>query len=617
MSAFKQTFRKIRIGLGKRLFDRSKRRDIVFDMTEAKSILFRRYDDKIGDMTAATPLFREIKLNNPRVKIMVLCGKNSADIIKYNPYVDEIFISKKRFWDFFVYLKIRGKADIGYDFDGFAPKFMHMFFWRVVKPKFIIGCQKKDFNIYDLSLDFTDAEFNNRHILYRHIKFLNLLGISTSVLKYDVFIPDDCIEVKKAKYKIASMETLKMRDCGGYEKSGKDDLAKMDSGGFSIAGGVCNSESEIILNKERGKTSICSSEERETLKMQGALSSLLALLRHKQLLSSLLAQPTPRSKVGNAPPNNSQELKVKSEKLKIEEKGDIVGVKAQTPGVIAAEAAIHFRRLSLILNSVSRFLSLYNPKSKKGEILKTKRFCGYRRNAPDGGAVGDSDKNLRPARPLDSKSLLPSTQQSDSADKEVRLNKKEQNRQRLAARFCDSLFSKISAANAAPEIFECWGGWDGTDEKQIKQSAYIVFNPFADSQHKWICLEKVKELIFEIQKITDFPIYVLSHLKNYDFGKYSFSGNVSLIKVNSILESASIIKESFLVISPDTSIVHIASAFSKPTIALYCNDIVLWGPNNPNAVVLYANPINSISADSVCGALKTIFANHSADIVKQ
>ncbi|MDR0485537.1 MAG: hypothetical protein LBH29_02285, partial [Elusimicrobiota bacterium] len=51
-------------------------------------------------------------------------------------------------------------------------------------------------------------------------------------------------------------------------------------------------------------------------------------------------------------------------------------------------------------------------------------------------------------------SLLPSTQQSDSADRAGRLNKKEQNRQRLAARFCDTLISKISAANAASEIFE-------------------------------------------------------------------------------------------------------------------------------------------------------------------
>ncbi|MDR0485758.1 MAG: hypothetical protein LBH29_03415, partial [Elusimicrobiota bacterium] len=42
------------------------------------------------------------------------------------------------------------------------------------------------------------------------------------------------------------------------------------------------------------------------------------------------------------------------------------------------------------------------------------------------------------ARPLDSKSLLPFAQRSDSADRAWRLNKKEQNRQRLAARFCDT-----------------------------------------------------------------------------------------------------------------------------------------------------------------------------------
>ncbi|MDR0485163.1 MAG: glycosyltransferase [Elusimicrobiota bacterium] len=47
-------------------------------------------------------------------------------------------------------------------------------------------------------------------------------------------------------------------------------------------------------------------EFRRKPKMQSALSNLLALLRHKQLLSNLLAQPTPRSKVGNALTNNSR-----------------------------------------------------------------------------------------------------------------------------------------------------------------------------------------------------------------------------------------------------------------------------------------------------------------------
>ena len=58
------------------------------------------------------------------------------------------------------------------------------------------------------------------------------------------------------------------------------------------------------------------------------------------------------------------------------------------------------------------------------------------------------------------------------------------------------------------------------------------------------------------------------------------------------METALLIKESALVITPDTSIVHIASAFSIPTIAIYREDkkgehnLITWGPNSDKATII-------------------------------
>lgn len=54
-------------------------------------------------------------------------------------------------------------------------------------------------------------------------------------------------------------------------------------------------------------------------------------------------------------------------------------------------------------------------------------------------------------------------------------------------------------------------------------------------------------------------------------------------KTKTIFHSISLIKYANLVISPDTSIIHIASAFEKPLIAFYSQDeenFVNWHPNN-------------------------------------
>jgi len=55
------------------------------------SVLFLRYD-RIGDMIVTTPVFRNLKQLNPALKIGVFASETNAEIIRYNPYVDTVYV---------------------------------------------------------------------------------------------------------------------------------------------------------------------------------------------------------------------------------------------------------------------------------------------------------------------------------------------------------------------------------------------------------------------------------------------------------------------------------------------------------------------------------------------
>lgn len=88
-----------------------------------KKVLFLR-NDHIGDMVYSTQIFRELKKKFPNVKIGVVASPGNSQIIKKDPYVDEIFEidlfwrrGLKGFLDYFKVLKKikRRKFDVGID----------------------------------------------------------------------------------------------------------------------------------------------------------------------------------------------------------------------------------------------------------------------------------------------------------------------------------------------------------------------------------------------------------------------------------------------------------------------------------------------------------------------
>jgi ADP-heptose:LPS heptosyltransferase len=67
------------------------------DIKSVKHILIFRYD-RIGDMIVTTPIFRLLKQANPALSIGVLASEANAEIIRYNPFVDDIYILHRKFF---------------------------------------------------------------------------------------------------------------------------------------------------------------------------------------------------------------------------------------------------------------------------------------------------------------------------------------------------------------------------------------------------------------------------------------------------------------------------------------------------------------------------------------
>jgi ADP-heptose:LPS heptosyltransferase len=147
----------------------------------------------------------------------------------------------------------------------------------------------------------------------------------------------------------------------------------------------------------------------------------------------------------------------------------------------------------------------------------------------------------------------------------------------------------------------------------------IIINPFSASKHRRLSIKKLKELIALIENGFNCCIFILCQEKNKRKVISLENDRTIIAPFRSILGSAALIKYADIVITPDTSIVHIAAAFDKKTIALYRDysnsyekTDIIWGPNNPNAVQLsvdtnrFGNDIENIPNADILSALQKI-----------
>ena len=107
-------------------------------------------------------------------------------------------------------------------------------------------------------------------------------------------------------------------------------------------------------------------------------------------------------------------------------------------------------------------------------------------------------------------------------------------------------------------------------------------------------LKKILEGLFNAN--NNIQIIILSSPNRYKYIKGQVSGFglkhvASSYLTETILDAAALIKQMDLVISPDTSIVHIASAFNIPTISIHENNLkshTLFAPKSDHSITVFS-----------------------------
>ncbi|WP_434778885.1 glycosyltransferase family 9 protein [Neisseria sp. Ec49-e6-T10] len=144
------------------------------------------------------------------------------------------------------------------------------------------------------------------------------------------------------------------------------------------------------------------------------------------------------------------------------------------------------------------------------------------------------------------------------------------------------------------------------DKKKI-----VVLNPYTALKQKDLSIEQIKHIIFTVSSYEDVVIIVIGQQEK--IAALSFLG-VELFPFKEFLQAVVLIKKADYIVSPDTSIVHVAAAFQKPLVTMYRKDrsdnfaSKEWGPNNSRSIQLLTSNehefVSSIRVDEIDKAIK-------------
>jgi len=155
-----------------------------------------------------------------------------------------------------------------------------------------------------------------------------------------------------------------------------------------------------------------------------------------------------------------------------------------------------------------------------------------------------------------------------------------------------------------------------------KASQFIIgLNIEGSNDEKKISKEDVKKIILGLHSMDNNIIIILLHKPNdrdwvsklipNEAVSYAFPS----YPTDSVIDLAAILDNLDLIISPDTSIVHMACAFNKPLVAIYRNHMPLfkiWHPiSDFNYVVFsdYEDSLKSIDVDSIVNKTSKLMQN--------
>nr|ATZ71580.1 LOS biosynthesis enzyme LBGB [Enterobacter sp. HP19] len=126
--------------------------------------------------------------------------------------------------------------------------------------------------------------------------------------------------------------------------------------------------------------------------------------------------------------------------------------------------------------------------------------------------------------------------------------------------------------------------------KGLGSKKIIAFVPYGSVSSRFFSDEQIYSILGYFSHYYN-ELHVMIIGEQSKIKDIKVRGNVSKNLSPSFFTAAQIIKESVLVISPDTSIVHLSKAFNKRMICFYPSKVVgdgadnadVWGPNYDNA----------------------------------
>ena len=196
---FQDYMRAKRLKIGKYIWDRKEKAKIVegdnfLKDNSIKSILFLRYDGKIGDMIVNSLMFREIKKVYSDIKIGVIARGTAIDIIRENPNVDKIYEyykDRKKIKDLALKIK-KEKYDLLIDFSEML-RVNQMMLINLCRARINTGLDRKDWELFDLSIE-SGKDFKwTEHITKRYLAYLIKLGLKKENINisYDIYLKDE------------------------------------------------------------------------------------------------------------------------------------------------------------------------------------------------------------------------------------------------------------------------------------------------------------------------------------------------------------------------------------------------------------------------------------------
>ena len=185
----------IRIAIGKQLLDKSviPLTDNPLALCPVRKILFLRKDSKIGDMIVSSFVFREIKKNDPSIKIGIVCAPRNKDLIEGNPHIDYYhFLPSRSIKDHITLGKELAKA--GYDTVIDPTIFLRnrdLLLLSMIKAKRYIGYKKTRYKLFNMNIE------DEMHFSEVYRQALLLCGFKDIDISYD--IPTNIKSEKKVR----------------------------------------------------------------------------------------------------------------------------------------------------------------------------------------------------------------------------------------------------------------------------------------------------------------------------------------------------------------------------------------------------------------------------------